>query len=121
MSVETIAIIVSVVALVIAAWSIYKARQAGEPITGEFLTATVQESTVKASELTDAGITAARAAQQLFESGKITRDERMDKAFAYVRKWFPDVDQERILMAIEAGVQVVNTASDMFLKKVDNG
>lgn len=121
MSAETIAIIASIVALAIAVYAIYKAHQAGEPITGELLTSTVHESTVLASELMDAGLTAARAAQQLFESGKITRDERLDKAFGYVKKWFPDMDQERIIMAIEAGVQVVNQVSEMVTKNADNG
>lgn len=121
MSAETIAIVVSIVAVAAAVYSIYKAHQAGTPITGELLTATVQESTVSASELTDAGLMAARAAQQLFESGKITRDERLDKAFGYIRKWFPGVDQERILMSIEAGVLMVNHLSEMVPKKAANG
>lgn len=109
MGVETIAIVVSLVAVVISAFAIWRATQFGTPITGQLIESTLATSTTMATELTEVALTAARAAQQLYESGKIQRDQRLDHAFNYVRQWFPDLDQARILTAIEAGVYTINT------------
>lgn len=112
MDANVLTIIVSVVALIIAAVAIFQARRAGTPISGELLTATLQESTFKAQQLTDVALTAAQAAEQLYRTGKIAKGERLDRAFAYVKKWFPDLDQATIVTAIEAGVLVVNSIVD---------
>lgn len=109
MSPVLIASIVSVVALIFAAVAIFQARKAGKPITGELLTTTLQEGTSKAKELTDVALTAAQAAEQLYRTGKIAKGERLNRAFDYVKKWFPDLDQATIVTAIEAGVLVVNS------------
>lgn len=121
MNTETLTIVTSVVAIVISVYAIWKATTFGTPITSELVQATLATSTTMATELTEVGLTAARAAQQLFETGKIARDERLNYAFTYVKQWFPDLDQARILTAIEAGVYVINTISESLPEKKISG
>lgn len=101
--------IVALVALAIAGYALYKASQAGTPITTELVSNTLNEAATQASELAEVALTGAQAAEQLYRTGKILRSERLSHAFAYVKQWFPDLDEERILVAIEAGVLIVNT------------
>lgn len=105
----TITTIVAVVAIAIAAYAAYQTHKAGKVINAEFLTSTLQESTTTATELTEVALTAAQAAEQLYRTRKIQKSARLDHAFNYVKKWFPDLDQARIITAIEAGVFVVNS------------
>lgn len=114
-------IVVSVVAIVLAAFAMWQARKAGTPITGELVQATLATSTTSASELTEVALTAVRASEQLWRSGKIERDERLDRAFAYTRWWFPDLNQARILTALESAVLIVNTVVDSMPDKKTGG
>lgn len=121
MTPEILTAIVSIVAIVIAIYAIYKASQAGTAISPEYITATLQASTSTATELTEVALTAAQAAEQLYRTGKIERGERLDTAFKYVEKFFPNLDQKTILTAIEAGVLVVNTLVEAIPAKRDGG
>lgn len=112
MNVETLAIIVSVVAIAISVYAIWKAAKFGTPITGELVQATLATSTTMAQELTEVSLTAVRASEQLWRSGKIERDARLDHAFTYVKQWFPDLNQTQILTAIESAVLIVNAVVD---------
>lgn len=109
-------IIVSVVAIVLAAFAMWQARKAGQPLTTELLQGTLATATTQAQELTDVALTAAQAAEQLWRTGKIAKGERLNTAFNYARKWFPDLDQATIVTAIEAGVLVVNSIVDALPK-----
>lgn len=104
-----LATIVSIIAILIAAYAVIKANQGGSPITQELISASLQSSQSTAQELTDVALTAVQASEQLWRTGKIERGDRLDKAFNYVKKWFPDLDQATIITAIEAAVLVVNT------------
>jgi hypothetical protein len=106
MSAETLAIVVSILAVIIAAVAIWKS---GKPVTFSGITTTLDASVPLAQELATVALTATQAAEQLYRTGKITRDARLDHAFAYARKWFPDLDQAQILTALEAAVLVVNS------------
>lgn len=109
---SVVAIVVSALALILAGYVVLQQQKAGKPITAEFLTSTLEESTVMATELTEVALTAAQASEQLYRTGKLEKTQRLDHAFAYVKTWFPELDQARIMTAIEAGVFVVNSVMD---------
>lgn len=96
---EAITIVVSVVAVAIMGVMYWR--------TGKLLGAA--EATNSAQELTETALTGARAAEQLWRSGKIMRDERLGKAIEHVKQWFPDLDEDSIITAVESAVLVVNT------------
>lgn len=116
MTPEITTTIVAVVAVIIAIYALYKARQ---PLTVENVTTTLTEATSTATELTEVALTAAQAAEQLYRTGKIAPSARLDTAFDYVRRFFPETDQEQIVMALEAAVLVVNTMVDALPDKRD--
>lgn len=109
LSPEILATIVSVISILIASYAIYKAHKVGTIITPEFVTSSLQMAGVMATELTEVALTAVRASEQLWNTNVIDEDDRFDRAFDYVQRWFPDLDQETIVTAIEAAVLVVNT------------
>jgi len=96
------------VALVIAFYVLWRLRKMGTPITAELATTTIRDAMVAASELTEVAETAVRASEQLWRTGRIEKGERLDRAFSYVKHWFPYLDQDTIIMALEAGVLIVN-------------
>lgn len=114
MDANVLTIIVSVVALMIAAYAIWKAQK---PVTLEGVTTALAVATPQAQELAEVALTAAQAAQQLYHTGKIAKSERLDFAFNYVKKWFPGIDQATIITAIEAGVLITNSIVDALPKK----
>lgn len=113
---STMTIIVSVVAIVLAAVAMWQARKVGTPVTGELVQTVLQESTTMATELTEAALTGARAAEQLYRTGKIQRDARLTKALNYVRQFFPDMNDDTLITAIESAVLVVNSVVDAMPK-----
>ena len=106
---NVLAAVVSLAAIVIAVYVLVQAQRAGTPITGALVTTTLQEATVSAQELAEVALTAAGAAEQLFRSGKIERSERLDHAFEYVRDWYPNLDEETIITALESAVLTINS------------
>lgn len=90
------------------------------PLTATNVTASLESVMPLATQLAEVALTGAQAAEQLYLTGKITKGERLDKAFDYVRTFFPDVDQNTIVTAIEAGVLVVNTIVESMPKKLNN-
>lgn len=101
--------VVALVALVIALYLLIQAQRAGKPVTAELVTETLNEATVTAKELADVALTAAGAAEQLWRSGKLERNERLDHAFAYVSQWFPSLDEDTIITALESAVLFINS------------
>lgn len=101
--------IVTVLALAIAAYAIFKMGKAGMHITSAAVTDALEDAYVYADELADVALTAAGAAEQLWRSGKIERSERLDNAFRFVRRWFPDLDEDLIVTALESAVLTVNS------------
>jgi len=98
--------VVTMLALAIAAYAIFKA---GNPITAASIADALEDATVSAKELAEVALTAAGAAEQLWRSGKIERGERLDHAFDYVRTWYPDLDEDMIITALEAAVLFINS------------
>lgn len=121
MDATTLTIVVSLVAVFIAAYSLWRASQAGTAITPELMTATLQASQSTAQELTEVALVGVQSAEQLWRSGKIAKSERFDKAFTYIRRWFPDLDQATIVAALEASVLVVNTLVESIPSKRAGG
>jgi hypothetical protein len=104
MTSETIMLITALLAVVISAYAIYKSKQ---PLTVKNVTDTLTDAVPLAQELTEVSLTAARASEQLWRSGKIERDERFTHAFAYVDKWFGGVlEEDQIVTALESAVLV---------------
>lgn len=110
METENLALIISaLVAVAAVGMTIYTVWTNRQPITVNTLTETLKESTTTAKELAEVALTGAQAAEQLYRSGKITKDERFRNAFDYVNHWFGDAyDMETVTAAIEAGVLIVN-------------
>lgn len=106
MTPEITTILVAFVAVMIAIYTLYKSR---EPLTVKNVTTTLTEATSTATELTDVALTGVQAAEQLYRTGKIIRGERFSTAFNYVHHWFPHLDEDQLVMAIESAVLVVNT------------
>lgn len=109
MDATTITVVVSLVAVVIAGYSIYKTHQKGEPITGELLQGELKVAVSQAQELVTVAETAVKNAEQLYRSGEITKDERYSEAVEYIRQWFPGLDEDVLKANLEAAVLVVNT------------
>lgn len=121
MDTTTIATIVSAVAIIIAGYAIWKAHSAGTPISAELVQSTLATATTTAQELTEVAITAAQASEQLWRDGKIQKSDRLNRAFDYVRKWFPDMDQATIITALESAVLVVNSITAALPNKANKG
>lgn len=104
-----LATVIAVLALGIAGYALVKLQRAGTPLTGALVTATLQEANVQAAELAEVALTAAGAAEQLYRTGKIERGERLDHAFEYTKRWFPNLDEETIVTALESAVLTINS------------
>lgn len=114
MTPELTATLVALLAIVIAAVALYQARQ---PLTVANVSGALQKGTETASELTEVALVAVRASEQLWRTGRIQRDQRLTKALNYTRQWFPDLNDETLLTALESAVLVVNTVVDSMPKK----
>lgn len=109
MTVEILAIVVSVVALGLAGFAWYKAQQAGIPITGQFLTSTLQESTRSAEEIVAIVQSGVFAAEQLKSTGKLPdNNAAFNYALKHAQKFLPDLDREALTTFIESSVLVAN-------------
>lgn len=109
MSPIVIATVVSIVAIVIALYAVIRAHEAGTAITPTLITNSLEDANATATELTEVALTAVQASEQLWRTGKIAKSERLDRAFAYVKKWYPQLDQATIITALESAVLVVNS------------
>lgn len=101
--------IVALLAVALAIYTLIKVQRTGGAITAETVTGALNDATGQARELTDVALTAAGAAEQLWRTGKIERGERLTTAFAYVQKWFPSLDEDTIVTALEAAVLTINS------------
>lgn len=117
MSAETLAILVSLIAIVVAGYAIYKSYQAGETITGNLVNTALVDATSTAKEIADVALVAVQAAEQLYNDGRITKDERFTRAVNYIRHWYPELDEDVLITNLEAAVMIVNTVVDAMPKK----
>lgn len=109
MTPEVIATIISVVALVIAAYAIYQARKAGTPITGALLTATLEQSQATATEIATIVKAGVFAAEQLKSTGKLdSNNAAFQYALKFAQKMLPDLDAATLTTFIESMVPLAN-------------
>lgn len=109
MTAETIATIVSIVALVIAGYSIYRAHRIGTPITGALLTSTLQEANTTATEIATIVKAGVFAAEQLKSTGKLDgNNAAFQYALKFAQKMLPDLDAPTLTTFIESFVPLAN-------------
>lgn len=108
--------VVVILTLAILGYTLWKDRQ---PIELDEIPAQLAVAKSEAEELAQVSLTATQAAEQLWRSGKITRDDRWYEAVAYVRRFFPDVDAEVLAKNLEAAVLIVNSVTNSLPKKED--
>lgn len=109
MDATVIATIVSVLALAIAGYAIYKAQKAGTPITGELLTSTIQASTNTAQEIATIVKAGVFAAEQLKSTGKLdSNNAAFQYALKFSQRLLPDLDAATLTTFIESMVPLAN-------------
>ena len=97
--------IVAILTLMFLGYTLWKDRQSVE-LDG--LPLQLADAKSDAEELATHAKTAVMAAEQLYRSGGITRDQRWSEAVAYMRKFFPNLDSEILAKNLEASVLLVN-------------
>jgi hypothetical protein len=108
---SVLSLITALAALVITIFVLWRMRGTDAPLTPQAVTTTVRDAMTQATELTEVAETAVKASEQLWRTGRIEKGERLDRAFAYVKHWFPYLDQDTIITALEASVLVVNSVA----------
>lgn len=109
MEAGTVTIIVSVVALIIAAIAIYQARKSGTVITGELLQGTLATATTQASEIATIVKSAVFAAEQLKSTGRLPdNNAAFQYAMKFSQKMLPDLDAATLTTFIESFVPLAN-------------
>lgn len=105
---QTLTIAVSIIAVLIAAVGYW---QSGRPLTLQGLTETAKSAGTIATELYEVAFAGSQLAQEMKRTGKITSGSEAEKvAAAYVKKFYPDVDEETVLQVVNAayfGVQAL--------------
>lgn len=111
MDANTLTIVISLVAVVIAAYSVWRANRAGTPITGELLTTTLQQSQATATEIAAIVKAGVFAAEQLKSTGKIPdNNAAFNYAFTFAQKLLPDLERATLVTFIESFVPLANQA-----------
>lgn len=109
MTAEITTIIVSLVAVVIAMFAIYRSHAAGTPITGSLLTTTLQESQATATEIATIVKAGVFAAEQLKSTGKLDgNNAAFQYALKFAQKMLPDLDAPTLTTFIESMVPLAN-------------
>lgn len=109
MSPETITTIVAIAAMLIAGYSMWKAHQAGTPISGQLLTTTLQESQTTATQIAEIVKAGVLAAEQLKSTGKLPdNNAAFDYALKFSQKMLPDLDAPTLTTFIESFVPLAN-------------
>lgn len=78
----------------------------GSPMSAATLSEAIDTTQTYAGDLSEIALQGVQSAEQLARTGKITRDDRFEHAFAHVRKFYPDLDEESLVNAIESAVLV---------------
>jgi hypothetical protein len=117
------AVLISFITLVVVAFLLWKRN---EPVTLEGIVSTVEEAAPIAQTLATVAEIGVQAAEQLYTTGRLNRDERLNYALNYVKSWSPALsrlDNEKIFGAIEAAVLAANAlkAQAQELKKPQTG
>lgn len=109
MSPETWTIIISTVAIIIGGAALFKAHQAGIPITGELITNTLQSSEATAAHYAEIAKAGVFAAEQLKVTGKLPdNNAAFQYALQFAKKMLPDLDAATLTTFIEAAVPLAN-------------
>ncbi len=85
----------------------------GTPHSADSVLTTVQDAFGIASELV-------KAAEQMSETGQLDRDARFNYAFSRLRELFPNLSQDTLVAAIEAGVWIVNQGAALLVSPEPN-
>lgn len=110
MDIDTLSILAA--AIIVAAGFIWGMKQ-GRPVTQEGILATIETLEPTAIQVQSVALAGAQMVEQLRTQGKITPGTELQVAMEYVQDWFPSIDPELIEKAVEAGVFVVNLATDV--------
>lgn len=113
MNPTVIATIVSIVAIVIALYSVYRAHEAGTPITGELLTDSLTAATETAQEIEAIVKAGVLAAEQLKQTGRLPdNNAAFDYAFNFAKKLLPNLDKATLTTFIESAVPIANALTE---------
>lgn len=58
-----------------------------------------------------------RAVEQLWQTGAIPKDERLNEAMKRLGEWFPDLTEQQLRTAIEAGVFLLKSGIALTMDK----
>ena len=105
---NVISLIISVLTIIIAVYVVWQAKKVGTPITNTLLTTTLKNAGSTATDITEVALTAVKAAEQLYRTGRMERNARLSFAVSYLRKWFPSLSEDVLVISVEAAVLVVN-------------
>lgn len=123
MSAETLNVVLIVLMVIVAGYSIYQQYRRGEEITIANVATELKEAQPLAQELIAVATVGVQAAEQLKNTGKLADNKAaFNYALNFVKKWIPaasGVDNEDIITAIESAVLVANFMSDQ-LKQARN-
>jgi len=104
--------IVTVLALAIAAYAIFKA---GNPITAASIADALEDATVSAQEIIAVVQSGVFAAEQLKATGKIPdNNAAFDYALEFAQKLLPTLDRATLTTFIESSVLAMNQAIKIF-------
>jgi len=106
--------VVTFLTLIFLGYTLWKDRQ---PFDLNELPAQLATAKSEAEELAKVAETAVMAAEQLYRTGKIGRNQRWEEAVSYIRRWFPELDSETMAKNIEAAVLLTNQITINLPKK----
>src|SRR6188474_2993380 len=104
----TLALVVAVLTAAVVGYLLWKR---GGPVTLQGIVSTAEEAAPIAQELAKVAEIGVQAAEQLFSTGRLPKDDRLDYALNYVKSWSPalqELDNAKVYAAIESAVLVAN-------------
>lgn len=121
MNADNYQVILIVITLFVAGFSLYRSYKQGETITLTGAVGEIKNAQPDAVKLMEIAQIAVNAVEQLRREHKITsNDVAFNYALSYIKKWIPDgweIDNEDIIAAINAAVLVASFMSDQIPPK----
>lgn len=118
MDANTMTIVVSIIAVLIAAFAVWRS---GRPVTLQGVTTELAAAQPLAQELANVATIAVQSAEQLKRTGEIkSNDAAFNYALDFVKKWIPassGIDNKDIIAAINSAVLVASYLADQIPKK----
>lgn len=74
--------------------------------------ATLGDTFAQFQDALDAAPSVVAAVEQLWRTGEIPKDARLDEAMRRLGEWFPDLTDQQLRTAIEAGVFVLKMGTE---------